>query len=105
MLNFESHNIIKERLEVMRIRLGSGGCDLSKLVECIAGSKALKKVILDGLTPTDATKRANRITELKRVVEACKKKKTVELWKENFTVNGKVDLNADVVCSPMSCNP
>ena len=45
-------------------------------------------------------------TALKRVVDACcKKKKTVELWKENLAVNGKVDLDADIVGFLSSFNP
>jgi hypothetical protein len=67
------------------------------------GSKVLKKVTLYGWTPGDVEARANRITKVKRVVESCKKKKTVELWKENYAVNGQVDLNADVVSS-FSCS-
>jgi ribonuclease PH len=81
-----SHNIIKERLEVIRIRLGSLGCDLSKLVECITGGKVLKKVILDEVSGEDGSHEVDMKAELKKVVDACKKKKTVELWKENFTV-------------------
>jgi hypothetical protein len=101
-----SHNIIKERLEIIRVRLGRYEVEFSKLAECIADSKVLKKVILEGLTPIDATAaRANRITELKRLVEACEKRKTVELWKENFIVNGKVDLNGDVVGFLITTDP
>jgi hypothetical protein len=69
------------------------------------GSKVLKKVILYGWTPGDVEARANSITELKRVVEACKTNNTVELWKENYTVNGKVDLDADVVSFLPAVNP
>jgi hypothetical protein len=94
-----SCNVIKERFEVITVHAGRDRIDFSKLSECIAGSKVLKKVIIDGVLPTAPSMTANRIAELKKVVEACKRKKTVELWKENFTVNGKVDLNADVVSS------
>jgi hypothetical protein len=104
-LDDASFNVIKERLEVITVHAGRNHIDFSKLSECIAGSKVLKKVIIGRLTRPAASGQANRIAELRKVVEACKKKKTVELWKENFTVNGKVDLNADVVCSPMSCDP
>ena len=59
---------------------------MSKLVECIAGGKVLKKVILDELIGDDGSHEVDMKAELKKVVDACKKKKTVELWKENFTV-------------------
>jgi hypothetical protein len=98
-----NHDIIKERLESIRVVLGGYTAPMSKLTECIASSKVLKKVILSGLMSTiPSSGQASRITELKKVVEACKKKKSVELWKENFIVNGKVDLNADVVGSLIS---
>jgi hypothetical protein len=99
-----SFNVIKERLEVVRIILSCYRLGFSKLVECIAGGKVLKKVILDELIGDDGSGGVDMKVELKKVVEACKKKKTVELWKENFTVgvNGKVDLNADAVGS-FSC--
>jgi hypothetical protein len=90
-------------LDVVSVRAGYF-LDFSKLSECITASKVLKKVILDGLALTTGSGQTNRIAELKRVVEACKKKKTVELWKENFTVNGKVDLNVDVVGSFSCCD-
>jgi hypothetical protein len=95
-LDDESYNVIKERLKVVSIRAGYY-IDFSKLSACITASKVLKKVILDGLSDTKGSGQKDRLAELKKVVEACKKKKTVELWKENFTVDGKVDLNADVV--------
>ena len=104
-LNEGSHNIIKKRLEVIRIRLGSDLRDFSKLAECITGSKVLKKVILDGLNFINVSGKVKKITALKRVVEACKKKNTVELWKENLAVNGKVDLDADIVSFLSSFNP
>jgi hypothetical protein len=95
-----NQDIVTERLESIRVVLGGYTAPMSKLTECIASSKVLKKVILSGLMSTiPSSGQASRITELKKVVEACKKKETVELWKENFTVNGKVDLNADVVSS------
>jgi hypothetical protein len=89
------YTIIKDRVEVFRF-LSGRGMDVTRIVECIAGSKVMRKVILHGIPSTHVSARA-RIEELKRVVEACEKKNTVELWKENFTVNGKVDLDADVV--------
>ena len=105
-LNEGSHNIIKKRLEVIRIRLGSDLRDFSKLAECITGSKVLKKVILDGLNFINVSGKVKKKTALKRVVDACcKKKKTVELWKENLAVNGKVDLDADIVGFLSSFNP
>jgi hypothetical protein len=100
-----SCNVIKERLEMIRVTRGRYRVDFSKLADCITGSTVLKKVILDGLTFVNVSGQVNEIAELKKVVEACKKKKTVELWKVNFIVNGKVDLDADVVSFLPSYNP
>jgi hypothetical protein len=96
-LDDRTSNIIKARLEVVILELDPLSRDLLKVVECITGSKMLKKVILDGSDGIHPRARQDRLLEMKKVVEACKKKKTVELWKENFTADGKVDLDADVV--------
>lgn len=70
-LNEGSHNIIKKRLEVIRIRLGSDLRDFSKLAECITGSKVLKKVILDGLNSIKCKRQSekeNSVEESSRCV-------------------------------------
>jgi hypothetical protein len=100
-----SHNIIKERSEVIRVTLSLHRVDSSKLADCITGGKVLKKVILDGSNRPAVSGQANTRAELKKVVKACKKMKTVELWKVNFIVNGKVDLNAVVVSPLISFDP
>jgi hypothetical protein len=93
-LNDASKTIIKERIVDFRL-FGSayGETGGSTLVTIIAGSKVMKKVILDGVNLNAADQgRPKLLQTLKIVKEACKKKK-VELWKENFDVgNGKVDL-------------
>jgi hypothetical protein len=94
-LDDRTSNIIKGRLEVVILELDPLARDLLKVVECITGSKMLKKVILDGSDGIYLCARQDRLLEMKKLVEACKKKKTVELWKENFKVNGKVDLDSN----------
>jgi hypothetical protein len=70
--------------------------NFSKFVECIAGSKVMKKVTLLQLASINSVATPGKsLAKMKEVVEACKKKKTVELWKENYTVNGKVDLDSN----------
>jgi hypothetical protein len=101
-LDNASRNIIKDRLEVVRVALHCRHVEPLKLEGCISGSKVLKKVILDGSGGPFAGASEAWIEAIKKLVEACKKKKTVELWKENFTVDGKVDLDADVVSFLMS---
>jgi hypothetical protein len=97
-LNDLSCTIIKDRVEVLRVRLNVYGSDYGKIVQCIAGSKVLKKVIFDrSASILTIETLGGTIARLKEMVEACKKKETIELWKENYTVDGKVDLNADVV--------
>jgi hypothetical protein len=47
----ESHNIIKARLEMIRVIISRYGGDFSKLADCVTSSMVSKKVILDGLMP------------------------------------------------------
>jgi hypothetical protein len=59
----------------------------------ISGSRALKKVIVDGSKSSDYGESVNHTMNI--LVPVCKKAK-VELWKENFKVgNGKVDLDSE----------
>jgi hypothetical protein len=70
-----------------------GGSGDSILAAILDASKAMKKVILAGvsLDPTDLS--LPRFLETLQVVKAACKRKEIELWKESFEVdNGKVDL-------------
>jgi hypothetical protein len=99
-LDDQTLDSIKGGLEVVILELDRYSSGLSKVAECITGSKMLKKVVLDGSRGSrniHPSQRPGRSSEMKKLVDACKKRKTVELWKENFLVNGKVDLDADVV--------
>jgi hypothetical protein len=88
-----SKTVIKERIVELRLIVLAYGFGYSTLVSMIDGSKAIKKVILDGIYLGLVDQSNPKILEtLKVVKDACKKKK-VELWKESFDVgNGKVDL-------------
>jgi hypothetical protein len=98
LLNDLSSTIIKDRVEVLRVELSFRGIDVTKFVECIAGSKVMKKITLDRPTTISSVEMPGEtLTKMKKVVEACKKKETIELWKGNYPVNGKVDLDADIV--------
>jgi hypothetical protein len=93
-LDDASKTVIKERIVEFRLS-ASPYCDPggSTLGSIIAGSKAMKRVILDGAyLRAKYQVGAGFLETLKIVQEACKKKE-IELWKENFDVgNGKVDL-------------
>jgi hypothetical protein len=93
-VNEASRTAIKEQISDLRLyasKYGYGNDNTRATI--IAGSKVMKKVILDGLDldVADQVKRQGLET-LKIVKEACKKK-NVELWMEKFDGgNGKVDL-------------
>ncbi len=92
-LNEASRTAIKETILELRLQLRHGESSDSTLTAIITGSKAMKKVILDGLYPLVEDEVEPQLLEpLKVVKEACKKK-DVELWKKDFDDgNGKVDL-------------
>jgi hypothetical protein len=93
-LDDASKTVIKERIVDFRLLATvygeTGGSTLASMID---GSKAMKKVILDGsLLSVERQVQPKFLGTLKVVKEACKKKK-IELWRENFEVgNGKVDL-------------
>jgi hypothetical protein len=93
-VNEASRTAIKEQISEFRLQvIEYDSRSDSALATIIAGSKVMKKVILDGLDldVADQVKRQGLET-LKIVKEACKKK-NVELWMEKFHGgNGKVDL-------------
>jgi hypothetical protein len=92
-LDDASKTLIKESIVDFRL-LASVHNDSgdSTLTTIIAGSKAMKKVTLDGRQLSLAHQGHPKfLSTLKVVKEGCKKKE-IELWKENFEVgNGKVD--------------
>jgi hypothetical protein len=93
-LDDASKTIIKERIVDFRLLASAyGETGGSTLTTIISGSKAMKKVILDGFYLSVSEQvRPKLLGTLEVVKEACKKKQ-IELWKENFEVgNGKVDL-------------
>jgi hypothetical protein len=93
-LDDASKTLIKESIVEFRLLvLERGNSNGSTLTTIIAGSKAMKKVTLDGHRTTLAHQAQPRfLSTLKVVKEACKEKQ-IELWKDNFKVaNGKLDL-------------
>jgi hypothetical protein len=93
-LDDASKTVIKERIVEFRlIVVGYDFSSNSTLTTIIAGSKAMKKVILDGVDLSVADQVRPKILEMLKAVMAACKMKNIELWKENFEVgNGKVDL-------------
>jgi hypothetical protein len=66
-------------------------------------SRAMKKLILDGSRAKFSGIPRNPSTQpINRLIEAWGKK-TVKLWEENFIVNRKVDLDADLVSFRYPC--
>jgi hypothetical protein len=93
-LDDASKTVIKEKIvEFIVHAVGYGNSNDSTLMTTIAGSKAMKKVILDAFYLSLAAQVGPRFLETLKVVKAACKKKNIELWKETFEVgNGKVDL-------------
>jgi Fe-S cluster assembly ATPase SufC len=93
-LDDASKTVVKQRIVEFRLLLmGYDHSGDSTLTTLIAGSKVMKKLILDGVDlRVEDQSRYQVLGPIKIVKEACKKKE-IELWKENFEVgNGKVDL-------------
>jgi hypothetical protein len=98
-LDDSSKTVIKQRIVEFRLLVMEYGNESdSTLTTIIAGSKVMKKLILDGVNLRGEDQAKHQVLEsIKIVKEACKKKK-IELWKENFKVgNGKVNLEEPVV--------
>jgi hypothetical protein len=93
-VNEASRTAIKEKIVKLRLQFTEDGYSSDSTVAAIiAGSKVMKKVILDGFYLSVSDQGRHKFLETPKVVkEACKKKK-IELWRENFDVgNGVVDL-------------
>jgi hypothetical protein len=54
-------------------------------------SESIKKIILDGLELSVEQEEVEKVIELVDLVRLECKRKQIELWKENFVVNGKVE--------------
>jgi hypothetical protein len=94
-LSLDSEACIKDRIIELRLLVGSSGStNFSDLVDVIGASRALKKIVLDGsnLDRRTDSKRSPQPLLLKSLRPLCKKTQ-IELWQENFLINGKVDLN------------
>jgi hypothetical protein len=89
-----SWTVIKERIvEFKVIAWPYGATSGSTLASIIDGSKAMKKMILDGVYLSVARQRSHEFLETLKVSKDACRKKNIELWKENFEVgNGKIDL-------------
>ena len=69
--------MIKERVEVFRVELSAHGKDFAKFVECIAGSKVMKKVTLhQSASIKSVAPPRGTIAQMRKVVEDCKTEKT-----------------------------
>jgi hypothetical protein len=92
-LDDASKTAIKEKIVDLRLWVaGLTNISDSGLATTIAGSKAMKKVILSGHLHVEGHVELNLLETL-RVMKAACKNKGIELWKENFEIgNGKVDL-------------
>jgi hypothetical protein len=95
-LDDASKTVIKERIVEFRLIVSMyDECGESTLASIIAGSKVMKKVILDGVYQSVADQGRPKLLETLNIVKEACKKKEIELWKENFYVgNGKVDLGS-----------
>jgi hypothetical protein len=93
-LDDESRAIIEEKILEFRVTAWPyGGSGDSILAAILDASKAMKKVILDGVSLGSADQLKPRFLETLNFAMAACKRNEIELWKENFEVgNGKVDL-------------
>jgi hypothetical protein len=92
-LDDASKTVIKERIMELSVRTLSYADADSTLAAILDGSKAMKKVILDGDSLSLEDQVAAKFHATLKVVKETCKKKDIELWKANFEVgNGKVDL-------------
>jgi hypothetical protein len=93
----ESRSLAKDRVEILRViveRKHSG--NRASLIEIIKGSKRMERVILDGRTlRTSNSPEIRRMVDLMNALIPVCKKKGVELWRENFIANGKVNLDSE----------
>mgnify|MGYP000382345730 CR=1 FL=1 len=89
-----SKTVIQERIVRCRVIVSrSGRSGDSILAAILDASKAMKKVILDGVSLGSADQLKPRFLGTLNVVMAACKRNEIELGKENFEVgNGKVDL-------------
>jgi hypothetical protein len=93
-LDDASRTVIKERIVEFKVIVWphneSGDVALAAILD---GSKAMKKVILDGVHLQREDQARPRFLETFKIVKEACKKKNIELWKEKFEDgNGKVDL-------------
>jgi hypothetical protein len=93
-LDDASKTLIKENIVEFRLLvIGYDHSGDSTLTTIITRSKAMKKVILDGVNLDVENQAKPRILSTLEVVKDACKTKGIELWKESFDVgNGKVDL-------------
>lgn len=92
--NSASRTIVQDHIRILRVMVQSRNVDPECLKEIIEGSRKLDKVILDGTyfnSMEEAEARLGRILDVIRA--ACKQKSGIELWKENFFKNGKIELD------------
>jgi hypothetical protein len=93
-LDDASKTVIQQQIEEFRLQVEQHDRSTnSTLTTIIAGSKVMKKVILEGIYLGVEDQDKPKHLETLTVVKAACKKKEIELWKEGFDVgNGKVDL-------------
>jgi hypothetical protein len=92
-LDDASKTVVMEKIIELTVKATPYGVVDSSLASIISGSKAMKKVILDGVNLFVAEQVEPKLLKTLKVLKEACKKKGIELWKENFEVgNGKVDL-------------
>ncbi len=78
----------------MRVTIGFGITPLSYdlLIDLIGSCIMLKKLIIEGSRLSIVEETCPKMTEVMRSLKKVCKKKKIELWKEEFSVNGRVEL-------------
>lgn len=78
----------------MRITIGFGITPLSydDLINLVDGCIMIKKLIIEGSRLSIVEETCPKMTKVMRLLNKVCKKKKIELWKEEFSVNGRVEL-------------
>jgi hypothetical protein len=90
----KSLSVIKDWVETLRVTIGFGITPLSydDLIDLVGSCIMLKKLIIEGSRLSIVEETCPKMTEVMTSLKKVCKKKKIELWKEEFSVNGRVEL-------------
>jgi hypothetical protein len=83
---------IKGRIKILKVIVCDYNTEHFRLIDVVSGSRVMEKAILDGFNMRIENQEGVKMKNLLRLLKATCKYTKVELWKENFVINGKVNL-------------